>query len=437
MKALIGILVAVFSAGLTFSQNAEYAVDIHLRYEDYTYLQNIRTVLLHKDLGDPSSTNDQLSDPIINLNTNDHLVLSFDDLDGGLKDLYYTFVHCDAHWQPTNMDIFDYIKGYTDDRITDNRAAFNTIQQYTHYNLSFPNDAIRLTKSGNYIILVYQDSDKEKLVLTRRFMIADRHVTIKAAVNQPSTIKDRYSKQQIDFRVFYQGYQIFNPLDELTVIIRQNGRWDNAIFDIKPVFLKDNELDYQYQDKCVFNGGNDYRFFDTRTLKIITERTARIDRDNNQNDVVLQNDPDRSNGRYFTNPDLNGKYFIHTQDGSNPDYECDYANIRFTLPYREALTTGSVFIFGALTDWNVTGPGRMQYDESKHAYEGFLTLKQGYYNYQYVFLADTANVPDETVFEGNHFEAENDYTIYVYDKPMGSRHDQLIGINRINTLKTY
>src|ERR1017187_2865331 len=75
----------------SYSQTPDYySIDTHLRYEDYEYLPNIKTVMLHHDLGDPNSTNDQLSDQVISLKTSDRLLLSFDDLDGGTKDFSYT-----------------------------------------------------------------------------------------------------------------------------------------------------------------------------------------------------------------------------------------------------------------------------------------------------------------------------------------------------------
>ena len=109
---------------------------------------------------------------------------------------------------------------------------------------------------------------------------------------------------------------------------------------------------------------------------------------------------------------------------------------RFWSPVVKTLTP-YVFVFGALTDWNVNGPGRMQYNADINAYEGFLKLKQGYYNYQYVFVSDSTLSIDETVFEGSHYESENDYTIYIYDRPFAVRYDKLIGIYKLNTLKGF
>src|SRR5579872_656390 len=65
----------------------------YIRYENYTYNGNIKTVLLHKD-------GFELSAPAIELHGTDKLNLSFDDLDANMKEYFYTFIHCDANWQP-------------------------------------------------------------------------------------------------------------------------------------------------------------------------------------------------------------------------------------------------------------------------------------------------------------------------------------------------
>jgi len=435
------IIIFLLTPALFYSQTSDvdYAKDNHFRYDDYEYSSNIKTVMLHRDLGDPTSTNDQLSDPIISLGAHERLLLSFDDLNGGGRDYYYTFIHCDAHWQPSDINIYDVIKGYTEDRITNYSSSSNTYQNYTHYSLSFPNEAIRLMISGNYIIKVFADDDPDQVVLTRRFMIVDRHVNINASVDKPSTVSEIDSKQAIDFSIINRDYPIADAYQELTVVIKQNGRWDNEISNLKPLFVKDNEFDYSYQDGNLFNGANEFRWFDTRTLQSNTERTLRLEKVNDTFQVYLTKDPNLSSQRYSTVDDINGHFYIHTQDvpTPNPDVECDYSVVHFNFPYVTPIDTGNFYIFGALTDWTVRKEAMLTYDFNAQAYKGSLYVKQGYYNYWIVFVGDKSGAADETLAEGNHWETENDYTILVYDHPISSRYDQLIGIKKINSMKTY
>src|ERR1700742_135239 len=59
----------------------------------------------------------QLAYPILRLNTSDQIELHFDDLEGGVKNYYYTFQLCNEDWTPALVSEFDYIKGFSQVRI--------------------------------------------------------------------------------------------------------------------------------------------------------------------------------------------------------------------------------------------------------------------------------------------------------------------------------
>jgi hypothetical protein len=54
----------------------------------------------------------------------------------------------------------DYINGFTEDRITDFQNSFNTLSQYVHYTLALPNRNMRWSKSCNYLLKVFEDTDE-------------------------------------------------------------------------------------------------------------------------------------------------------------------------------------------------------------------------------------------------------------------------------------
>ena len=414
-----------------FAQDtADYYGKNFLRYADFVYQKNIKTVQLVPSGFDFSS-------PIIRLNTDDKLRLSFDDLDGDVKDYSYTLVHCNADWTPSNLLYSQFVNGLPDDRITDYTFSFNTLQRFTHFRLQFPQNSLLPFISGNYLLKIFQDGDPNNLVLTKRFMIVDSKVVIDAAVHRATVIEDRNAKQKIDFSVFYENYKIDNPFGDAHVVLLQNDRWDNAISTLQPLFLRNNQLDYTYETGNDFNGGNEYRTFDTRSLRFLSERVAKIISDSARNDIFLHADESRSYAKYVTEYDLNGYFAVKTYDGKNDDTESDYAYVHFSFPYEFQRTDGNFYVFGMMTANQCLPESKMKYNSEKKSYEATLYLKQGYYNYIYVFLPDDTNVPDETVVEGNHYETENDYTILFYHRPTASRYDQLVGIKKINSVKMY
>jgi hypothetical protein len=427
---LLLILFNTLYTVLPAQDTAEYFKSNFLRYEDYVYRNNIKTVIL-------SPLGFEMTSPIIRLNTEDKLLLQFDDLDKDVKDYYYTLIHCTAQWAPSDLLYSQYLSGFPDDRITDYSFSFNTLQAYTHYRLVIPNSNLIPTVSGNYLLLVYSDNDRNNIVLSRRFMITDSKVNIQASVHRASVIEDRDTKQKIDFSVFYDNYQIDNPFGDINIVILQNDRWDNAISTLKPLFLRENQLDYSYETGNDFNGGNEYRNFDIRSLRYLTERVSKISEDSAIANVYLFDDESRSYKRYSTEYDLNGYYSIKTYDGKNDETEPDYAWVHFNLPYDFQRTDGNFYVFGMFSLNQCTPENKMIYNPEKNAYQAKILLKQGYYNYVYVFLEDASPKVDVTTVEGNHTETENDYTILVYHRPTASRYDHLVGIKKINSVKFY
>ena len=407
----------------------DYVNDNQMRYEDWTYKPYIKTVQLHESTFDANPA-------ILRFNGTEQLELSFDDLEADKKDYSIAFVHCDANWEPSNLMSSEFMNGFYEANILNFNFSTNTIQKYTHYSILFPQSNMQFSKTGNYMVFVYQDNDKEKIIITKRFMIYEDKVTVVANVRQAIGNDEQYEKQHIDFNIINSQYELTNPFTDMKVIITQNNRWDNAVNNIKPTFTEPRQLTYSLDDKSTFNGGNEFRFFDSRSLRTYTERVANITRDSSYTyHIELKTDELRTFKSYSFYNDLNGGFLIKNQDlATNPDLEADYAWIHFFLPY-DTQTSGNFYVLGKLTEWRLNKSNRMTYNYKKMGYECDLFVKQGYYNYTYVFLADEKKAADETLSEGNHWETENDYTIYVYHRQRGTYYDQLVAIKRFNSFR--
>jgi hypothetical protein len=136
---------------------------------------------------------------------------------------------------------------------------------------------------------------------------------------------------------------------------------------------------------------------------------------------------------YHTEADINGRSLVSCEDAHDISTECDYMNVRFFLRYPEPLNQGSLYVFGTLTSNQFTREGLMNYSPVRKGYEAEIYLKQGFYNYQYVFLGNNSSKGDVAFVEGNHFETQNEYMILVYYRQPGSIYDELIGVNVINS----
>src|SRR5690348_14079146 len=78
---------------------------------DHVFRPSIQSVTLTK-------YGDVYSYPILALNSGDQLELNFDDLDADVKNCYYSFLLCNADWRPSELQTFDYVRGFQSSRIT-------------------------------------------------------------------------------------------------------------------------------------------------------------------------------------------------------------------------------------------------------------------------------------------------------------------------------
>lgn len=395
-------------------------------YGDFIHKNNIRTVLFRRKGWEMTS-------PIIRLNSGESLELCFDDLDADYKTYYYTIIHCDADWTPSGLNNYEYIEGFYEDVINDYSRSFNTRVLYSHYYLEFPNSNMRPLVSGNYILKVFLNGNLDDVVFTRRFMVNEQLVHIESDVNMANLIMHRDTRQQITFAIDAPGYRIANPHDQLKVVITQNGRWDNAITGLQPRGIQGTRYVYDYEEESLFEGGNEFRRFDTRSLRFLTERVADIQSTARHWDVFLLPDQPRTHRRYATDGDINGRFHITSQDSRDDMLESDYAWVHFSLPMNTPLATGGIYVMGELTHWHFHEENQMNYNYPERKYELSLLLKQGYYNYMYAFLEESHTRAELSLLEGSHSVAENDYSIFVYHRQPGTLYDRLIGVTHLNS----
>lgn len=427
---LFGLYLALPGQEKKKTDEDDYVNGSYLRYEDWVYQDNIKSVQLHE-------ISWELSPPLLDFDLGQQLELSFDDLDGDNKNYWYTLIHCDASWKPSDLMPQEYLNSFQEEQITNFNYSQGTLQKYTHYKWVFPNANMKLTKSGNYIVKVYTDIEKEKPVLTRRFMLFSNKVSVTGNVHQAAGADDYMNRQEVDFSIFYSGYNLTNIFTDLKVVVQQNNRWDNAIYDLKPLFTKAAELTFDYDDgtNC-FAGGNEYRFVNSKNFKFVTQFTDQIYRDSALN-WHLDQKPEEIKvfKRYSQYQDNNGRFLIHAEERIDSEINADYSWVHFFVPYDYPVSDGNFYLMGNLTDNRFIAKNRFSYNYQKKRYELSLYLKQGYYDYQIGFLEDGKTAADLTLIEGNHWETENDYTIYVYHRAQGTYYDQLIGVRKLNSIR--
>jgi hypothetical protein len=393
-------------------------------HKDKNYVDHIRSVTLHPE-GNP------LLPPIIDLQIAAPLRLRFDDLKGGYENYYYSVTHCNFEWEPSSLLPAEYIRGFAEMNINEAEQSFNTVQPYTNYTALWPNDMSVPLLSGNYLLKVYADGNEDAPVFTRRIVVTEQLARFRPNIKASTIVSERRYRQEVDFDLIQAEFQIFDPYRDLHIAVLQNHRWDNAILDLEPVFMKGQEITYDYDEENNFDGLNEYRWFDSKSLRYAALGTDSIRERMGEWHYYLAPDLRRTYEVYRTDQDINGKFIIRNDD-FNDNLESEYIYVHFYLPMDHPLLNSEVYVFGGLTRWNHIPEAKMKWNAQRKRYEATLYLKQGYYNYMYSVVDPDHPGGDQALIEGNHQATENKYTIlaYCYD-PMG--YDRVIGVISTNS----
>lgn len=396
-----------------------------LRYEDKTYETTIKTVAVYpspNQLQDPARTT---YPPVISLSAETPLFAEFDDLTARFRSFRYKIFHCNADWTPSPLSEIEFTYEYNDYPINTYQASFNTKVPYYHYTLEIP----KLKLSGNYLLVVYEDTRPAKLIFTRRFMVYQPRVSIFPQVRLSTGITEQRTHQQIDFDLDYKGYEILSPQEDLKIVIRQNFRWDKVITKLRPTNVRifDQRLEYRPFDLSNnILAGNEFRWFDTRLSRGVGMSVDNIEQLPDQTVARLRTDVSRlGGGATFQAQDFNGQYIVLNRDTQNSTNEADYINVVFTLQ-SQLYPNAQVYVGGAFNLWQLEDSNRMTYNIERNVYEASIYIKQGVVNYTY-FAVQNDGRTNETAFEGSFSSTANDYEIFVYHRPPAARADQLIG----------
>ncbi len=374
---------------------------------------------------------DPLLPPIMNLGGGNHLEIGFDEFSHEYHRYIYKVEHCNADWSPST-EIFesDYMNGFNGEPIEDYEKSFNTTVLYTHYSLRIPNENISLKLSGNYKLTVYNDEGDEPVpVLTACFSLVEPGVGIGATVSTNTDIDFNKSHQQVDFSVNYGLVKVIDPHRELKTVVMQNRRWDNCVVNPKPNIQAANKIEFTHNRQLIFPVGNEYHKFEILDVHIPTLNVDRMEWFDPYYHATLY--PNQTARNYLYDEDQNGAFIIRNSDDEDVATTCDYVFTHFTLKSPQ-LPGGEVYLNGEWTYNRFIPEYRMTYNRETQAYEATALLKQGYYNYNYLFVPDGETQGNSGRTDGNFYETENEYIILVYHRPNGGRYDKLVGYRRMN-----
>ena len=366
--------------------------------------------------------------PVLMMNSDDRLLVNFDYLDYDVHYLRYSVTHCNADWQPSQLVESEYVSGFNYADIDDYAPSEATYVHYYNYQFTLPNSDMEFLVSGNYLLSVYEQDDPSKILFQTRFSVCEGKVSVFPQVTSRTDIEYNNRFQQVSFDIRYKPNQIKDPYSEFTCIVSQNSREDNAVVVNRPTMVGVDHVTYEHNRDLIFAAGNEFRRFETVNAHNINMGVQSIRYYEPMYHAVLMVDEPRNELQYLYDKTQYGRFTIRNAEafGENA-LQADYMITHFSLNTLGKLNGGNVWLYGEFLEGYPASQAMMNYDASSGCYTADLLLKQGAYNYMYLWVPDGTTVGQTSLIEGDHYETVNEYLVKVYDRPTGERYDRFVG----------
>ena len=376
------------------------------------------------------SGNDQLSLPmaVISKEAKKNLTIEFDVAAVSEPNLVIEFRFCDINWTPYS-NAFLYNQGHNTSRV----LWFETIRipnsgaDY-HYKGSFPDFDVTFPFPGKWIFIIRDSMYKDKIYQQGAFYVVHSSLPLRTNIKRETFEGQMQTPVELN-RVFSMDLSFVLP-DSLFpsyvtgAEIVENRKFLNA-FQIGRINTGLRNFYYDGGHNFTFNArdiqpGNGYRKLNIR-------------------DKGKYNFP--STNAQFNGIELSRFYNMihHDLVGGSliMDYRNEYAQylkVKFRLKVPEN-TGRKIFLTGSFTNWLVLPEFEMKNENGLYTLD--VELKRGEYDYQYV-LADIVNDRvtniDWCSLEGNFWETDNDYHIFVYyNTPDKGGYNKIIGYKKIRS----
>ena len=358
--------------------------------------------------------------PMVDLTSTEPIEFSFDEMSHRYNRFTYHITHCDAQWEPSDLIESEYMDGFNDQPVEKWQNSLNTTFDYTHYTITLPSNDVSLKISGNYRLSIQEDGHE---VAWFRFLVSENKHNISATVSGNTDIDTHKAHQQLDMGISLNGLNVTDPDREIYTVIMQNLRSDNAVINPKPTYNTGNRLTFEHCRELIFPAGNEFRRFEVVNMYDYNMNVDRIAfHDPFYHATLMQ---DKRHTAYSFDHDHNGRYLIRYNQASDSDTEADYLFVHFSLPGNQ-IYGGRLYVSGHFNGGNLTSRYEMEYNALAKAYEATLLLKQGAYDYQYLWVPDGETSGLTRPSEGDWYETKNEYLILLYFRERGSRYDRLI-----------
>lgn len=361
---------------------------------------SIRTIQFHR-VGNPTSA------PILNLDSNDQLLLQFEHLSIESKQFRVSLSHHNPDWSRSGLPPERFMDGFYNLTMNSGDVSQNNRPSYRQYSFTFPTEQFQITKSGNYLLKI-EDVDSGFVVLTLPFFVSENEGTVTSSVEELSVPRQNLRQIQRPVSQYTLPDFVEQPQFDLEFYFAQNRFWGRT--------KKADELDFSAPDHVQFEVEMDDAFIGDYEF-----RTLSLDQLSQNDNDVIEAFPAEIPPRLILRDDAEGFgasgliNLARLGPFGNPDMNlrAGYADVEFRFDIETSPdSTKSIHLLGDFNNWSVSRNNKLQFNESTNRWEVNQILKQGEYKYKYV-LVDENEIMD-LYFDENFTNNRQQYHAFVY-----------------------
>lgn len=361
--------------------------------------------------------------PVIDLNTSEKLLLSFDYLDSQNRQFRVTVTHYDQQWKQSGIGPNTYLDSFSETTIQSSKISFAQRPTYHHAEFSFPNDELQPAVSGNYMLEVYSTDDGD-LLFSMPFFITEDEGEIETKVER--LFAQRNDGRPLDqlFSTFYYPDFIEYPQFDLSMSFVQNQFWGRTKHVRSLDTITEGELHGYLERDNTFIGNYEFKQLDLRNFTADGRQIIEYQPNDTLPKIVLRRDVQNlATNRNLSEAAVN-------QGIPADDRSSNYAEVEFRLQTDEDISLHSeIYIVGHFNNWRTNERNKMRYDSDAQMWTGSALIKQGTYAYKYV-TAENNSINDLSLDQG-FLSNQQEYMTFIYFKDPDNNFDRLLKVDRI------
>ncbi|TVR19217.1 MAG: DUF5103 domain-containing protein [Balneolaceae bacterium] len=358
--------------------------------------------------------------PIIELNSNQRLNLLFEVLQFESRQFSVHISHHNPDWSRSSIGRESYIDGLFTVYMDAGRVSSVRQPQYRQYGFEFPNDDLRILKSGNYMLSV-EDADTGYLVMALPFFVTENQGSITSSVEQLITPRQNLRSTHRPVSRYRLPDFVDQPQFDLEFYFVQNRFWGRSEKASELDFSSPEEVHYEMDRNSPFIG--DYEFLELN-LSDLTQR----------NPQVLEFIPAEVPPKVILFDDVSGFSASGRLTGAGNfgrpvmSLNAQYANAQFTFDANlnpdEDL---EIYLTGDFNNWAIQSANRLIYNEESDRWHTSKILKEGMYRYKYVVMENSR--VDDLFFDDLFTNTRQEYHTFVYMRDSREFYYRLLQFN--------